>query len=60
MTRARGNWSEVWDSGGERGRGAALSDDADRRQKAKASNHVAEDEGEGDEDMFSRAGVAAE
>jgi len=27
--------SEVWDSGGKRGRGAALIDDADRRQKAK-------------------------
>jgi ribonucleoside-diphosphate reductase beta chain len=44
----RGNWNEVWDS-------------FDRRAKAKASNDVvpAGDEGAG-EDMFSRAGVAAE
>ena len=51
MTRARGDWSEVWDSGGERGCGAALSDDADRRQTAKASNDVVADEGDGGEDM---------
>ena len=60
MSATRGNWNEVWDSGGERGRRAALSDDADRRQTAKASNDVAEVEGDGGEDMFSRAGVAAE
>ncbi len=42
----RGNWNEVWDS-------------FDRRQKAKAANDVPEGEGDG-EDMFSRAGVAAE
>ena len=59
MSATRGNWSEVWDSGGERGRRAALSDDADRRQTAKASNDVVA-EGEDGEDKFSRAGVAAE
>jgi ribonucleoside-diphosphate reductase beta chain len=49
----RGNWNEVWDN-------------FDRRQKAKASA-ANEDEGlsadardEGSDDMFSRAGVAAE
>ncbi len=59
MSGALRNWSEVWDSGGGRGRGAALCDDADRRQNAKASNDVAEVE-DGGEDMFARAGVAAE
>ena len=54
MSATRGNWSEVWDSGGCRG---AIF--ADRRQKAKASNDVA-DEAEDGEDMFARAGVAAE
>ena len=42
----RGNWGEVWDN-------------FDRRQKAKASNDETAGEGDG-EDMFSRAGVAAE
>ena len=42
----RGNWSEVWDS-------------FDRRQKAKVSNDVEAVEDSG-EDMFARAGVAAE
>lgn len=32
--------------------------DSDRRQKAKAANDVPE--GEGESDMFTRAGVAAE
>ena len=53
-----GHWNEVRDSGGERGRGAALSDNADRRRTAKASNDVVEVEDAG-EDMFARAGVAA-
>ena len=55
----RGNCNEVWDSGGERGRGAALFDHADRRRTAKASNDGVEVE-DGGEDMFSHAGVAAE
>ena len=54
-----GHWNEVGDSGGERRRGAALSDNADRRRTAKASNDVVEVE-DGGEDMFSHAGVAAE
>jgi ribonucleoside-diphosphate reductase beta chain len=41
----RGSWNEVWDN-------------FDRRQKANAANDVPE--GEGGDDMFSRAGVAAE
>jgi ribonucleoside-diphosphate reductase beta chain len=41
----RGNWGEVWDN-------------FDRRKSAKAANDVPE--AQGDEDMFSRAGVAAE
>jgi len=48
----RGTWNEVWDN-------------FDRRQKAKAANdgsEAAADEasGEGEGDMFSHAGVAAE
>jgi ribonucleoside-diphosphate reductase beta chain len=48
----RGNWNEVWDN-------------FDRRQKAKAANDPAADgsaeaDGDGSDDMFSRAGVAAE
>ena len=46
MSATRGNWGEVWDS-------------FDRRQTAKASNDVAVAEESG-EDMFARAGVAAE
>jgi ribonucleoside-diphosphate reductase beta chain len=43
----RGNWNEVWDS-------------FDKRQTAKAANDApVADDGEG-EDMFARAGVAAE
>jgi ribonucleoside-diphosphate reductase beta chain len=42
----RGNWGEVWDN-------------FDRRQQAKAANDAPEAEGGGD-DMFTRAGVAAE
>ena len=42
----RGNWGEVWDN-------------FDRRQNAKAANDVPEAGGDGD-DMFTRAGVAAE
>jgi ribonucleoside-diphosphate reductase beta chain len=42
----RGTWNEVWDN-------------FDRRQKAKAANDVPGDATEG-EDMFARAGVAAE
>jgi ribonucleoside-diphosphate reductase beta chain len=41
----RGNWGEVWDN-------------FDKRQNAKAANDVPEVEG--DADMFTRAGVAAE
>ena len=55
----RGNGNEVWDSGGERGRGAALSDNPDRRRTAMAHNDVVEEE-DGGEDMFARAGIAAE
>jgi len=43
----RGNWNEVWDN-------------FDRRQKARAANDPASTEGSEDEDMFARAGVAAE
>src|SRR5205823_4177875 len=46
----RGNWGEVWDN-------------FDRRQKAKAdaaNDGPAEASGDGDPDMFSAAGVAAE
>jgi ribonucleoside-diphosphate reductase beta chain len=43
----RGSWNDVWDN-------------FDRRQKAKAANDAPVGEGEGGEDMFSRAGVAAE
>jgi ribonucleoside-diphosphate reductase beta chain len=45
----RGNWNEVWDS-------------FDRRQKAKAdaANDAPVDAGGEGEDMFARAGVAAE
>ena len=58
MTRETSN--DVWDSGAERGHGTALLEVADRRQTAKASNDVV-GEGESDgEDMFARAGVAAE
>jgi ribonucleoside-diphosphate reductase beta chain len=42
----RGSWNDVWDN-------------FDRRQKAKAANDAPVDAPEGD-DMFSRAGVAAE
>jgi ribonucleoside-diphosphate reductase beta chain len=41
----RGNWNEVWDN-------------FDRRKQAKAANDTPE--GDGGEDMFARAGVAAE
>jgi ribonucleoside-diphosphate reductase beta chain len=41
----RGNWNEVWDN-------------FDLRKSAKAANDVPA--AEGDEDMFARAGVAAE
>ena len=54
-----GNLNEVRDSGGERSRGAALIDNADRRRTAKASNDVVAVE-DGGEDMFGHAGVAAE
>jgi ribonucleoside-diphosphate reductase beta chain len=43
----RGDWGDVWDN-------------FDRRQTAKAANDAPEAAGEGDADMFSRAGVAAE
>jgi ribonucleoside-diphosphate reductase beta chain len=46
----RGTWNDVWDN-------------FDRRQKAKAANDApveGGEGGEGGEDMFSRAGVAAE
>ena len=45
----RGNWGEVWDN-------------FDRRQKAKgdAANDAVTGDGEGDPDMFTAAGVAAE
>jgi ribonucleoside-diphosphate reductase beta chain len=48
----KGNWNEVWDN-------------FDRRQKAKAANDGEGDaseasEGDGEGDMFSHAGVAAE
>ena len=46
VSATRRNWSEVWDS-------------FDRRQKAKVSNDVEAPEDSG-EDMFARAGVAAE
>lgn len=59
MSATRGTLNEVRDSGGERSRGAALSDNADRRRTAKASNDVVEVE-DGGEDMFSHAGVSAE
>ena len=42
----RGNWGEVWDN-------------FDRRKQAKAANDVPEG-GDGGEDMFAQAGVAAE
>ena len=42
----RGNWNEVWDS-------------FDKRQKAKAGTPANEEE-DGDGDMFSKAGIAAE
>ena len=54
-----GHWNEVGDSGGERSRGATSSDNADRRQAAKASNDVVEVE-DGGEDMVARAEMAAE
>lgn len=41
----RGNWGEVWEN-------------FDRRQSAKAANDAPE--AEGGDDMFTRAGVAAE
>jgi ribonucleoside-diphosphate reductase beta chain len=41
----RGNWNEVWDN-------------FDRRKQAKAANDVPE--APADDDMFTRAGVAAE
>ena len=47
----RGNWGEAWDSA------AATSGEADRCKKAKANDTVEE---EGGDDMFTRAGVAAE
>jgi ribonucleoside-diphosphate reductase beta chain len=44
----RGNWNEVWDN-------------FDRRQKAKGeAANDGDDATDGGEDMFSRAGVAAE
>lgn len=43
----RGNWNEVWDS-------------FDKRQKVKAAPAANEDAGDGEGDMFSRAGIAAE
>lgn len=42
----RGNWSEAWEG-------------FDKRQKAKARKPANEDGGDGD-DMFAKAGVAAE
>ena len=57
MTGSNGN--EVGDSGGERSRAAALSDNPDHSRTAKASNDVVEVE-DGGEDMFSYSGVAAE
>ena len=42
-----GNWGEVWDN-------------FDRRAKAKASNDVVPVGDDAGEDMFARAGVAAE
>ena len=59
MSATRGNFNEVRDSGGEQGRGAAVSDNADRRRTAKASNDGVEVE-DGGEDMLSHAGEAAE
>jgi hypothetical protein len=47
------NWNEAWDSIACRGAG-----EADRRKAAKAANDAPE--GDGGEDMFTRAGVAAE
>ena len=44
MIATRGNWGEVWDN-------------FDRRKQAKANDTVEE---EGGDDMFTRAGVAAE
>jgi hypothetical protein len=53
-----GNWGEVWDSVACRGAGYG-----DKRQQAKAANDGSSAEapakGDGD-DMFTRAGVAAE
>jgi ribonucleoside-diphosphate reductase beta chain len=43
----RGNWNEVWES-------------FDKRQKAKGGATAANEEDEGDGDMFSKAGIAAE
>ena len=54
-----GNCNEIWDSGGDRGRGAALFDNPDRRRTAKASNDVGEVE-EGGETVFAPAGMGAE
>jgi len=48
-----GKWNEVWDSGACRGAG-----EVDRRTRARSANDVPE--GDGGEDMFTRAGVAAE
>jgi ribonucleoside-diphosphate reductase beta chain len=42
----RGNWGEVWDN-------------FDARKKARA-NDAGEESGEGTEDMFAKAGIAAE
>ena len=43
----RGNWGEVWDN-------------FDRRKSAKAANDGVVAAAEGGDDMFTRAGVAAE
>lgn len=43
----RGNWNDVWDS-------------FDKRQKVKAVPAANEDAGEGEGDMFTQAGIAAE
>ena len=51
MIATRSNWGEAWDSE------VAARDEADRRKQAKANDTVEE---EGGDDMFTRAGVAAE
>jgi ribonucleoside-diphosphate reductase beta chain len=50
----KGNWGEVWDSVACRGAGWV-----DKRENAKAANDVPE-AGEAGDDMFTRAGLAAE